>query len=146
MVLPVLLHVFHCFLGCLLTETGLDQEGLELILFLFSLDLKAMIAIMVRFATVFTLDTCLELGDQGVVVQLSLASSASMAFSSSPTLSFARAFSSFVTLGIVTNDPKVVLEEVLNSFLRQHNTEDGELSAYTEELISHLLKLNNRTQ
>jgi hypothetical protein len=48
--------------------------------------------------------------------------------------------------GTVTNDPKVVLEEVLNSFLRQHNTEDGELSAYTEELISHLPKLYNRTQ
>ena len=31
--------------------------------------------------------------------------------------------------GTVTNDPKVVLEEVLNSLLRQHNTEDGELSA-----------------
>ena len=46
----------------------------------------------------------------------------------------------------VTNDPKVVLEEVLNSFLRQHNTGDGELSAYTEELISHLPKLYNRTQ
>ena len=46
----------------------------------------------------------------------------------------------------VTNDPKVVLEEVLNSFLRQHNTEDGELSAYTEELISHLPKLYNWTQ
>ena len=46
----------------------------------------------------------------------------------------------------MTNDPKVVLEEVLNSFLRQHNTEDGELSAYTEELISHLTKLYNRTQ
>ena len=46
----------------------------------------------------------------------------------------------------MTNDPKVVLEEVLNSFLRQHNTEDGELSAYTEELISHLPKLYNRTQ
>ena len=38
------------------------------------------------------------------------------------------------------------LEEVLNSFLRQHNTEDGELSAYTEELISLLPKLYNRTQ
>ena len=38
----------------------------------------------------------------------------------------------------VTNDPEVVLEEVLNGFLRQHNTQDGELSAYTEELISHL--------
>ena len=25
----------------------------------------------------------------------------------------------------------VVLEEVLNSFLRQHNTEDGKVSAYT---------------
>ena len=48
--------------------------------------------------------------------------------------------------GTVTNDPKVVLEEVLNSFLRQHNTEDGELSAYSEELISHLPKLYNRTQ
>ena len=46
----------------------------------------------------------------------------------------------------VTNDSKVVLKEVLNSFLRQHNTEDGELSAYTEELISHLPKLYNRTQ
>ena len=46
----------------------------------------------------------------------------------------------------VNNDPKVVLQEVLNSFLRQHNTEDGELSAYTEELISHLQKFYNRTQ
>ena len=48
--------------------------------------------------------------------------------------------------GKVTNDPKVVLKEVLNSFLRQHNTEDGELSGYTEELISHLPKLYNETQ
>ena len=48
--------------------------------------------------------------------------------------------------GTVNNDAKVVLEEVLNSFLRQHNTEDGELSAYTEELISHLPKLYNLTQ
>ena len=40
----------------------------------------------------------------------------------------------------------MVLEEVLNSFQRQRNTEDGELSAYTEELISHLLKLYNQTQ
>ena len=48
--------------------------------------------------------------------------------------------------GRVTNDPKVVLEEVLNSLLRQHDTEDGELSAYTEELISHLPKFYNRTQ
>ena len=46
----------------------------------------------------------------------------------------------------VTNDPKVVLEEVLNRFQRQHNTEDEELSAYTEELISHLPKLYNRIQ
>ena len=46
----------------------------------------------------------------------------------------------------MTNDPKVVLKEVLNSFLRQHNTEDGELSAYTDELISHLPKLYNRRQ
>ena len=48
--------------------------------------------------------------------------------------------------GTVTNDPKVVLEEILNSFQRQHNTEDGELSACTEEMISHLLKLYNQTQ
>ena len=48
--------------------------------------------------------------------------------------------------GTVTNNPKVVLEEVLNSFLREHNKEDGELSPYTEELISHLPKLYNRTQ
>ena len=46
----------------------------------------------------------------------------------------------------VTNDPKVVLEEVLNSFLRQHNTGDGELSECMEKLISHLPKLYNRTQ
>ena len=46
----------------------------------------------------------------------------------------------------VTNDPKVVLEEVLNSFQRQHNTEDGELSAYTEESIWHLPELYNRTK
>ena len=31
--------------------------------------------------------------------------------------------------GTVTNDCKVVLKEVFNSLLRQHNTEDGELSA-----------------
>ena len=36
--------------------------------------------------------------------------------------------------------------EVLNSFQRQHNTEDEELSAYTEELTSHLPKLYNQTQ
>ena len=46
----------------------------------------------------------------------------------------------------VTKDPKVVLEEVVNSFQRQHNTKDEELSAYTEEMISHLPKLYNRTQ
>ena len=48
--------------------------------------------------------------------------------------------------GTVTNHPEVVLEEVLNSFQRQHSTEDGEVSAYTEELISHLPKHYNRTQ
>ena len=48
--------------------------------------------------------------------------------------------------GTVTNDLKVVLGEVLNSFQRQHNTEDGELSAYTDELILHLPKLYNQTQ
>ena len=46
----------------------------------------------------------------------------------------------------VTKDPKVDQEEVLNSFQRQHNTEDEELSAYTQEWISHLPKLYNRTQ
>ena len=46
----------------------------------------------------------------------------------------------------VTNEPKVVLEEVLNSLQRQNNTEEEELSAYTEKLISHLPKLYNRTQ
>ena len=46
----------------------------------------------------------------------------------------------------VTNDPNVVLEEVLNSFKRQHNTDDEELSDYTKKLISHLPTLYNRTQ
>ena len=40
----------------------------------------------------------------------------------------------------------MVLEEVFDSFLHQHNTEDGELLAYTEEVISHLPKLYNRAQ
>ena len=40
----------------------------------------------------------------------------------------------------------MVLEEVFNSFHRQHNTDDEELSAYTEELISHLPNPYNRTQ
>ena len=48
--------------------------------------------------------------------------------------------------GTVTNHPKMVLEEVVKSFQREHNTEEEELSAYTEELISHLQKLYNRTQ
>ena len=48
--------------------------------------------------------------------------------------------------GTVTNDPKVVLEKVLSSFKRQHNTKDGELSAHPEELISHLPELYIRTQ
>ena len=48
--------------------------------------------------------------------------------------------------GTLTNDPKVVLEEVVNSFQRQHNTEDGDLSAHTEEWISHFPKLYNQTQ
>ena len=49
-------------------------------------------------------------------------------------------------ISTVTNDPKVVLEEVLNSFQRHQNTEDEELSAYTKQLISHLPKLYNPTQ
>ena len=36
-----------------------------------------------------------------------------------------------------TNNPKVVTGEVLNSFKRQHNAEDGELSDYNKNLISH---------
>ena len=46
----------------------------------------------------------------------------------------------------MTNDCKVVIEEVLNNFKRQHNAEDGELSDYTIHLISHLPKLYNWTQ
>ena len=45
----------------------------------------------------------------------------------------------------VINDPKVVPEKVLNSFQRQHNTEEEELSVYTEELISHFPKRHHRT-
>ena len=46
----------------------------------------------------------------------------------------------------VTNNPKVVIEEVLNSLKRQHNAEDGELYDYTKHLILHLPQLYNRTQ
>ena len=35
---------------------------------------------------------------------------------------------------------------MLNSFKRQHNAEDGELSDYTKHLMSHLPQLYNRTQ
>ena len=77
---------------------------LQSILFLFSLNLKAMIAIMIHFATVFTLDACLKFGDQRVGVQLSFASSASLAFSSSSTFFFARAFSSLVSLASFLRD------------------------------------------
>ena len=48
--------------------------------------------------------------------------------------------------GTVTNDPSVVMEEVLSSFKRQHNTEDGELSNYSKKLTSHLPTIYNRTQ
>ena len=48
--------------------------------------------------------------------------------------------------GTVTNDPKVVVKEELNSFKRQHNAGDREFSDYTENLISHLPKLYNETQ
>ena len=48
--------------------------------------------------------------------------------------------------GTAANDPKEVIEEVLNSFKRQHNAKDGELSDYTKNLISHLPKPYNRTQ
>ena len=48
--------------------------------------------------------------------------------------------------GTLTNDPKVVIEEVLNSFKRQQNAEDGELSDYTKHLISHLPQVYNRAQ
>ena len=46
----------------------------------------------------------------------------------------------------VINDPNVVVEDVLNSFKRQHNTEDVELSAYVKEVISHLPTIYNRAQ
>ena len=45
----------------------------------------------------------------------------------------------------VTNDPNVVMEEVLNGFERQQNTEEGELSAYTNKLTSDLPTLYNFT-
>ena len=48
--------------------------------------------------------------------------------------------------GTVCNNSKVVIEEVLNSFKRQHNAEDGELSEYTKNLISQPPNLYNRTQ
>ena len=48
--------------------------------------------------------------------------------------------------GTVSNDPEVVIAEVLNSFKRRHNAEHRELSDYTENLIPHLPKLYNRTQ
>ena len=41
----------------------------------------------------------------------------------------------------VTNDPKVVIEEVLDSFRRQHSAKDGEFSDCTKNLISQLPKL-----
>ena len=48
--------------------------------------------------------------------------------------------------GTVTNLPKVVIEEVSNSFKRQYNAQDGELSDYTKHLISHLPQLEKRAQ
>ena len=80
LVLPCLGGVFHHLVGCFLTETGLDQEGLESFLFLFPLDLKAVIAVVVRLTTMLTLKACLRFGDQCVGVQLSFVSSASFAF------------------------------------------------------------------
>ena len=38
------------------------------------------------------------------------------------------------------------MDEVLNSFKRQHNAEDRELSDYTKNLISYLPKVYNGTQ
>ena len=83
-----------------------------MILFLYSLDLKAMIAIMVRFPTVFSLDACLRFGDQRVVVQQSLASSASLGFSSASTFFFARPFSSFVSLAFFLRDSQLCSHRV----------------------------------
>ena len=37
--------------------------------------------------------------------------------------------------GMVTKNPKMVIEEVLSSFMRQHNAEEGELSDYAKNLI-----------
>ena len=44
------------------------------------------------------------------------------------------------------NDPNVVIEDVLNSFKRQHDMEDVELSAYTKEVISHPRTIYTRAQ
>ena len=104
LVVPHLLGVFHRLLGCFLTETGLDQEGLESFLRLFPLDLKAVIVVVVRLTTMPTLNACLKFGDQCVGVQLSFASSTTFAFSSSSTFSFARAFSSLVALAFFLRD------------------------------------------
>ena len=46
----------------------------------------------------------------------------------------------------MTIDPNMVIEEVLNSFKRQHNAEEGELSDYTKNLISLVPTLYNQTQ
>ena len=46
----------------------------------------------------------------------------------------------------VTNDPNVVIEELLHGFKRLHNAEDGELSDYTKHLISHLPQVYNQTK
>ena len=46
----------------------------------------------------------------------------------------------------MTYDPKIVIDEVLNTFKRQHKGEDGTFSDYTKNLISHLRTLYNRTR
>ena len=104
MVLPFILGVFWRLLGCLLTKTGLEQEGLESILFLFFLELKAVIAVVVRLTTMFTLNACFKFRDQRVGVQLSVASPASLASSSSSTFTSATAFFSFVTFAFFLRD------------------------------------------
>ena len=48
--------------------------------------------------------------------------------------------------GSISNDPGIVMVEVLQSFRRQQNTADRKLSNYTKELISHVPQLYNRTQ
>ena len=65
-----------------------------------------MIAVMISFSAMLTLDSYLKFGNQFVGVQLSLASFRSFAFSfsSKTSIAFTRTSSSLVALGFSTRD------------------------------------------